>query len=115
MSIGTGGGTEGVHEFGTSVGSEDFVEPGLLRGLVFAGEDFDHIAVFEFFIKIAHLAVDFDANNVIADFGMKAIGKIEREGTLREVDDVALGGVDEDFVGEEVELELLKVNLLPFA
>ena len=37
-----------------------------------------------------------------ADFGMEAIGKVEGEGTVGEVNDVALWGVDENFVGEEV-------------
>ncbi len=57
-------------------------------------------------VEVAHLAVDFDADDVTADFRVESESEVEGEGTFREVDDVTLGGVDEDFVGEEIEAEL---------
>ena len=41
-----------------------------------------------------------------ADFRMKPEGKIERERALWEVEDVALWGVNENFVSKEVKAEL---------
>lgn len=106
--------TKSTKEFGAGVGGEDFVEPGLLGGLVLASEDFNYVAVFEFFVEVTHFAIDFDADDVVADFGVKTISEIKREGALREVDDVTFWSINEYFVGEEVELEFLEVDLLPF-
>lgn len=50
------------------MGSDDFVEPGGAGGLIFRGEDFDNVAVLQLFVEVAHLAVDFDADDVRADF-----------------------------------------------
>ena len=97
------------------MGGDDFVEPGGFGGLSFAGEDLDDVAVFELGVEIDEFAVDFDAGDVATDFGVKAVGEVERKGAVGEVDNVALGGVDEDFVGEEVEFELFKVDLFAFA
>ena len=82
--------------------------------MVFASEDFDDIALLELTVEVAHFAVDFDADDVAADFAVKAEGEVEWKGTFGEVDDVALGCVDEDFVGEEVEAELFEINFLTF-
>jgi len=85
------------------VGGGDFGEPGLFRSLVFISENLDDVEVVELFVKIANLAVDLYADDVAADFAVEAVGEVEREGTLGEVDDVALWGIDENLVGEEVE------------
>ena len=49
-----------------------------------------------------------------ADFGVEAEGEVEGEGAFGEVNDVALRGVNEDFVGEEVEAEFFHVNFFTF-
>ena len=97
------------------MGGEDFFEPRFVRGLVFAGEDFYDVALFEAAGEVAHFAVDFDADDVAADFAVEAEGEVEGEGAFGEVDDVAFGGVDEDFVGEEVEAEFFEVDFFAFA
>ena len=105
----------GVADFLAGAGGDEFFEPGDFGGLVFAGEDFDDVALFEFGVEVFHFAVDFDADDVVADFGVEAVGEVEGEGTDGEVDDVAFGRVDEDFVGEEVEFELFDVDFFAFA
>jgi len=41
---------------------------------------------------------------------VEAVGEIEGHSAFGEIDDVAFGGVDEDFVGKKVELELSRVD-----
>lgn len=41
---------------------------------------------------------------------MEAVGEVERHGAFGEIDDVAFGGIDEDFVGEEVEFEFFAID-----
>ena len=96
------------------MGGEDFFEPRFVRGLVFAGEDFYDVALFEAAGEVAHFAVDFDADDVAADFAVETEGEVEGERAGGEVDDVAFGGVDEDFIGEEVEAEFSHVNFFAF-
>ena len=102
-------------ELGAGVGGEKFAEPVLFGGLIFAGEDFDDVATFEFGAQVGDFAVDFGADGFAADFGVEAVGEVEREGTAGQVDDVTFGGVDEDFVGEEVEFEFASVDFFAFA
>ena len=47
---------------------DDFFEPRFVRDLIFGGEDFDDVALFETAVEVAHLAVDFNADDVTADF-----------------------------------------------
>ena len=49
------------------------------------------------------------------DFGMEAESEVEREGTFREVDNIALWGIDEDFIGEKIKTEFFKVNFFSVA
>lgn len=96
------------------MGGEDFVKPRSLRSLVFASEDLDNIALFELAVEITHLTVDLDADDVTTDFTVKTESKVEWKGTLRKINDVALGCIDKDFVGEEVKAELSKVDFFAF-
>ncbi len=50
------------------MGGEDFFEPRFAGDLVFGGEDFDDVALFELSVEVTHFAVDFDADDVAADF-----------------------------------------------
>ena len=52
---------------------------------------------------------------MLADFGVETIGEVERKSAVREVDDVAFWGVDEDFVGEEVETKFFEIDFFAFA
>ncbi len=97
------------------MGSEDFVEPAFAGGGIFGRENFNNVAVLELGVEAAHFAVDFDTGNVSADFGVEAVGEVKREGTVRQIDDVTFRGVNEDFVGEKVELELFEVDFFAFA
>ncbi len=92
------------------VGREDFVEPRGLGSLVFAGKNLDDIALLELAVEVAHFAVDLDADDVTADFAMKAEGEVEWKGTFGQVDDVTFRRVNEDLVSKEVEAELFKVD-----
>ena len=49
------------------------------------------------------------------NFAVEAEGEVERKGTFRKVDNVALWRIDEDFVREEVETELFEIDFFAFA
>ena len=51
---------------------------------------------------------------MVADFRMKAVGEIERQGALGKVDDVAFGSVDKNLIGEEIEFKFLEVDFFAF-
>ena len=53
-------------------------------------------------IQVRHFSVDFNADDVTADFGMETESKVEGERAFREVDNVAFRGIDEDFIRKEV-------------
>ena len=69
-------------EFLAGVGGEDFFEPADFGGLVFGGEDFDNIVLLEFGVEVGDFAVDFDAGDFGADFGVETKGKIEWHGAF---------------------------------
>lgn len=48
---------------------------------------------------------------MLADFGVKTIGKIKRKRAFWQVDDISFWGIDKDFVGEEVEAKFLDIDL----
>ena len=112
--LGSEGG-ELLAELLAGVGGGDFGEPGLFRSLIFVGKNLDDVEVVELFVKVANFAVDLHADDVAADFAVEAIGEVEGEGTLGEVDDVALWGIDENLVGEEVQFQLVEIDLFAFA
>ena len=109
VSFGLAG--ELLAEFLAGVGGEDFFEPADFGGLVFAGEDFNNVALVEFSVEVGDFAVDFDAGNFGANFGVEAKSEIERKGAFEEVNHVAFGGVDEDLVGEKVEFKFAGIDL----
>lgn len=82
--------------------SDDFFEPRNFRSLVLTGKDFDDISLAQFGVEVAHFAVNFNANHRAANFGMKPISKIQWHRTFGEVNDVALGSVDENFISKKV-------------
>jgi len=60
----------------TSMRGKELVEPTDFGSLVFASENFDDVALFEFGVEVGDLAIDFDAGGFGADFGMKAKSEI---------------------------------------
>ena len=59
--------------------------------------------MFEFFIEISHFAIDFDTDDMVTDFGMEAIGEVEGQGTLRQINNIALRSIDKNFIGKEIQ------------
>ena len=51
--------------------------------------------------------VDLRSDHVVADIRVDAVGKVDRGGAGREVDDIPLGGEDENLVGEHVDLQVV--------
>ena len=86
----------------TGVGGEDFIEPRGLSSLFLGGEDFDDITMLEFSGEAAHLAVNFDAHDMIANFRVETIGEIEGERAFWQVNNVSFGSVDKNFIGKEI-------------
>ena len=99
-------------EFVAGVLTKDFIKPARVWFGVFGGKNLDDVALFELGIEANHLAIHDGAGTLGANLAMKAISKVERHRALRQIDNVTLWRVDEDFVGKEVEFELLLVNLL---
>ena len=67
-----------------------------------AGDDFHTVARFQRRVQRHDAPIDFAADALIAHGGMNAVGEIQRRRALGHTDDVALGGEEEHFLGEEV-------------
>ena len=70
--------SELLAEFGAGLRGKKFIKPAGFGGLVFASEDFDNVVLLESGVEVGDFAVDFDAGGFGADFGVEAIGEIER-------------------------------------
>lgn len=55
----------------------------------FGRNDFDDVAVLQFIVQRDDLAVDLGADAAVADVGVDAVGKVDGDRTLGQVDDVA--------------------------
>ena len=60
--------------------------------------------------KATHFTVDFDASNMLANFRVETISEIKRKRTFWKVNDVALGGVNKNFVGKKVEPKFFNID-----
>lgn len=70
-------------------GAADDVQP-VQAGLAhFGRNDFDDVAVLQFIIQGDDLAVDLGADAAVADVGMDAVGEVDGNSPLWQVDDVA--------------------------
>ncbi len=76
------------------------------RGL--GGEDLDHVAVVQGALQRHEPAVDPGPDAAVADLGVHGVGEVDRGGAVRQRDDVALGGEDEDLPRPEVEAQRLE-------
>ncbi len=72
------------------------------------GEDLDAVARAELGVERHQAPVDPGPDAAVADLGVDGVGEVDRRGTDRQGDDVALGGEDEDLVLLEVELQRLE-------
>ena len=61
-------------------------------------------------VKTSHLAINLDASNTFADFGMETIGKIKGQGSFGKVDNVAFWSIDKNFVSKEIEAKFFDVD-----
>ena len=103
-------GVELTAQLAAGVSAENFVEPAGIGFRIFGCNNLDDIALLEFGFEVDHFAVNDGASTLGADFTVQTIGKIKRHGTFGEVNDVAFGGINEDFIGKEVEFELFGVD-----
>lgn len=65
-----------AEKFGAGMFAEDFVEPAWIWFLVFGGNNFNNIALFELGAEANHLAVNDGAGTSGADVAVEAVGKI---------------------------------------
>ena len=102
-----------------TVSSADHIDPVIARLAIFRSDDRDDIPVLQLRIERDDLIIHLRTDAAVADFGMDAVSKVDRDRALRQVDDIALRCEDEDFIREDIELqgihEFLRVaGILPF-
>ena len=101
---------EPLADFRPRLGRSDDIEPVGTRSVVLLVRDYrNDVAVLQFIFKRYDFAVDFSTDAVIADIRMNMVGKINRIGTLRQIDNVAARRVDEYFIGENIDFQRFKV------
>ncbi len=72
-----------------------------------AGDDFDLLAGLQAVVEGHDAPVDLGAAAVVADFGVHAVGEVQRRGTLGQVDGMAVRGEHVDPVRLDVDPQLL--------
>ena len=81
------------------------IEP-LGRGsCALAPHNLNHIAIPEYGVEGDELAVDLRPRKVLAELTVNGVGEVNGGGARGEVNNISLGGEDEDAVGEEVLFE----------
>ena len=71
-------------------------------------DDFDLIAVGQLRRQRNEFVVNMCGNAAVADVGMHRVGKVDDRCTARQRQNPTLGGEHIDFVGEEIDLDVLK-------
>ena len=95
-----------IADFGFRLRGLDDLEPIAAGTLaVLLGDDFDKVARLQRRVKRHDAAVHLRAYTLVANRGMDAIGKVNRRRAAGQIDDLALGREDEDFIAEQVDLE----------
>ena len=102
-----------------TVSSTDHIDPVIARLAIFRSDDRDDIPVLQLRVERDDLIIHLRTDAAVADFGMDAVSKVDRDRALRQVDDIALRCEDEDFIREYIELqgihEFLRIaGILPF-
>ena len=82
--------------------------PGGGRRLGLRADDLDLVAILQIGHQRRMAAIDAAADAAVADVGVDGIGEVDGVGTLRQGDELALGGEAEDLVGEQLELGMLE-------
>jgi len=101
----------GAHETadtGLGATGDDEAVPGRVGGLRLGGDDLDLVAIIERRAKRHHPPVDLGADAMIAHRGMDGIGEIDRTGTARQRDQVALRREAEHLVLEHLHLGMFQ-------
>ena len=86
-------------------GGRHKAQPVLARRLGRIGDDFDHIPALEDGLDRNPAAVDSGPHGVMADFGVDAVGEVDRRRPLDHLPDIAGRGEDIDLVRKEVQLD----------
>ena len=89
------------------LGGDGVVQPVALGLLAGVGEYFHLVARLQPGVDVDVLSVDQGAGAVAAHVGVDVEGEVQHGGSLAELEEVALGGEDEDLVAVEVNLELV--------
>ena len=76
-------------------------------GRGFGSADFDNVAVLQHRVIGDDPAVDLCADHVVADVRVNAVGKVDRRGARRQIDDVPLRREYEHLVGEHVDFQVV--------
>ena len=102
-----------------AVSRTDHIDPVIARLAIFGSDDGNDIPVLQLRIERDDLIIHLRPNAAVADFGMDAVCKVDRDRALWQVDDIALRCEDENFIREDIELqrihEFLRVaGILPF-
>src|SRR3989344_3001778 len=84
------------------------IEPLGRRSRALAPHNLNHIAIPEYGVEGDELAVDLRPRKVLAELTVNGGGEVNGGGARGEVNNISLGGEDEDAVGEEVVFEPFK-------
>ena len=92
---------------GACLGGNGYVEPVAFGCLVGIGQDFHLVTALQLGSHRHILAIHTPTGTTAAYIRMNAVGKVEHGSTLGQLEQVALGGEDKDFVTIEIDLELI--------
>ena len=82
------------------------VQPVAARRAVLAGDDLDLFTGLQAVVERHDAPVDLGATAVVADFGVHAVGEVQRRRAFGQVDGVAVGGEDVDPIRLDIDPQL---------
>jgi hypothetical protein len=94
-----------VADFAFGAGRFDEAEPITAGPVALLREDFDDVTTGNFMAQRNHLAVDFCADTLVADFSMDGVSEIHRGGAGGKLQHAALGRKSVDFIGSKIDFE----------
>src|SRR3989338_933632 len=86
----------------------DEIKPSFGWFFVFLNENFDNVAVLQGSIERDYFSVYFGAGALLADFRVNMVSEVNRRRVLRQVNDVAFRGQDENPVFEKIYFQRFK-------
>ncbi|MNQ91013.1 hypothetical protein D3C85_1063770 [compost metagenome] len=84
------------------------VQPVTARGAVLAGDDLDLFTGLQAVVERHDAPVDLGAAAIVADFGVDAVGEVQRRRALRQVDGVTVRGEDVHPVRLDIDPQLFR-------